>query len=116
MFKLKRPCKTCPFRRDTGHCFAFSRKRLEGIAAQDAFQCHNTVDYDAMEEGRDHAGDNPQQCAGLMALLHREGRPNTIMQVASRLGYLDLGALEPAQVYRSLEEAVESHATMRPPA
>ena len=76
MFKLKKACKSCPFRRDAGHAFGFPEPRLREIVNGVAFQCHNTVDYDHWDEGAEaRSGDHPQQCAGLMALLHKEGQP-----------------------------------------
>ena len=114
MFRLKRPCKTCPFRRSTGHTFNFSRTRLREIIDAPAFQCHGTVDYDGPDyEGS--AGDNPQQCAGLMALLHRERIPNQIMQVASRIDNFDASKIEADDVYLTIVETVAAHEKMQPP-
>lgn len=77
MSDLKNPCDGCPFRRANASVFSFTAARLEQIRAAPAFQCHRTL------RGR------PQQCAGLMATLHRDGEPNQIMQVAERLGALN---------------------------
>jgi hypothetical protein len=52
----------------------------------------------------------PQQCAGFMALLHKEGRPNQIMQVAQRLAGFDVGTIDGSQVYESIDEAKAAHA------
>lgn len=104
MFKLRRPCANCPFRVGQGRLFGFGRIRLRQIAAASAFQCHKTVDYSGDEPD---AGDHPQQCAGLMAVLHREGRPNQIMQVAQRFGHLDPNKLDPdREAYLSLATAM----------
>ncbi len=75
MFKLTRPCANCPFRKSQGHLFGLHPERLQEILEAPAFQCHKTVDYDT-ESGVGVAGDKPQQCAGLMGLLHKAGRPN----------------------------------------
>lgn len=73
-----------------------------------AFQCHKTVDYG---HEKPKAGDRPQQCAGLMAVLHRSGHPNQIMQVAERLGAFDPFTLDPnGEAYASVEEATRAHA------
>src|SRR3546814_3147904 len=59
---------------------------------------------------------SPQQCAGLMTVLHREGKPNQIMQVAERFGALDPSALDPDdEVYasRSEEHTSELQSLMR---
>lgn len=110
MFKLRRPCANCPFRRSQGWAFGLRRERLKEIVAAPAFQCHKTVDYDDDDPA---PGERPQQCAGLMAVLHRAGRPNQIMQVAERLGHLDPDRLDPDnEAYGSLEEAFAEHARL----
>lgn len=124
MFDLKHPCRTCPFRRDTGGKFGLSPQRLDGIFDAPAFQCHKTVDYDAPphddddDDGDDGGlraseglqGTRPQQCAGLMALLQRERRPSRIMHFAERIlpGILD--RLDPrGEAFDSFEEARVAH-------
>jgi len=114
MFKLTRPCVTCPFRLGQGELFQLHPARLAEIFAGPAFQCHKTLDYDGAtydDEGGEHPGhgDHPQQCAGLMSLLHRAGQPNQIMQVAERLGYFDPGKLDHSDVYPSIAEAMKAH-------
>lgn len=110
MFDLKRPCVSCPFRRGVGESFGLGAERLEEIAAGSAFQCHKTVDYAAWEEGGERAGDRPQQCAGLMAVLRREGRENQIMQVAERLRVARFDDLDPrGEAYETWAEALAAH-------
>lgn len=111
MFDLKRPCVSCPFRKGQGEKFRLSPARLDEIAEATAFQCHKTVDY----RGPDRAGDRPQQCAGLMTVLHRERRPNQIMQVATSTGHLDPELLDPAdEAYATLAEVRAAHADAAP--
>lgn len=108
MFKLKRPCKSCPFRIGQGSLFGLHPDRLAAIRAGTAFQCHGTVDYS--DDDGPRPGDKPQQCAGLMAVLHREDDPNQMMQVAERLGALDPNQLDPDGVcYASWAEALAAH-------
>jgi hypothetical protein len=108
MFDLKRPCVNCPFRKGQGSLFALRLERLDGIVQGPAFQCHKTVDY--QDDCKPQPGDRPQQCAGLMAVLHRSGLDNQIMQVASRIGPLDLDALDPeGEAYDSWADAVRAH-------
>lgn len=116
MFDLKKPCKNCPFRRTKGDLFSLGKWRIEEIVSAPAFQCHATVDYDGAEYDDDgemipgtFAGKNPQQCAGLMALLYREKRPNQIMRVAKRLTGFDAGKIDASDVYKTLEEAIKAH-------
>ena len=108
MFKLYRPCVNCPFRKGQGELFGISRDRLEEIRRAPAFQCHKTVDYSDDEPA---PGERPQQCAGLMAVLSRESDSNQIMQVAERLGHLDLTSLDPdGEAYESWLAVLEAHA------
>lgn len=114
MFDLKRPCVNCPFRKGQGSLFELHPGRLREIRGATAFQCHKTVDYDAPRAGR--AGDRPQQCAGLMAVLHREDEPNQIMQVAERLGALDPTTLDPGgEAYASWADVLVAHIEGREP-
>jgi len=109
MFNLKRPCKTCPFKADQGTSFSLGKSRLEEIFSAIAFQCHSTIDYDSFEDPIARQGDKPQQCAGLMSLLHRDNRPNAIMQIAERLGYFDGNKLDHSGVYNSIAECMRDH-------
>ena len=109
MFDLKRPCSNCPFRVGQGSLFGMTKRRLDEIFRSPAFQCHKTLLYD--DDGQPVVnGPKTQQCAGLMAVLHREGQANTIMQVAERLGYLDPETLDPdGEAYASIDEAQAAH-------
>jgi hypothetical protein len=112
MFKLKRPCVTCPFRKGQGEFFQLPPGRLTEIFEAGAFPCHKLVDYSEDEETGEevHGMDRAQQCAGLMALLWREGRPNQIMRVAMRLGSLEPEGLDPdGEAYESFAEARTAH-------
>lgn len=111
MFDLKTPCMNCPFRKGKGEAFCLNEGRLEEIFAAASFQCHKTVDY---SEDTPAPGDRPQQCAGLMAVLHREGKPNQMMQVASRLGAFNPFDLDPRnEAYGSFEEVNIAHSMYR---
>jgi len=55
-----------------------------------------------------YIGPDAQQCAGVMAILHREGRPNDAMQIAQRFGLWDPSKLDPdAPFYESVEAAIK---------
>lgn len=76
MFKLRRPCKTCPFRIGVGSQFALHPERLEEIRNAPAFQCHGTVDYVSGPEDdngfpKPQPGAKPQQCALLETLVEK---------------------------------------------
>lgn len=115
MFKLKSPCVTCPFKVGMGDKFNLDPDRLEDIRRAVAFQCHKTVDYENVEvredgEEKPGQGEHPNQCAGLMAVLHRMGEPNQIMQLAYRLGELDPATLDPRnEAYPSWEAVLAAH-------
>ena len=113
MFKLKRPCANCPFRKGQGEFFQLAPTRLTEIFEAGAFPCHKTVDYTEDEEtGKEmHLFDRRTNlCSGLMALLWREGRPNQIMRVAMRLGSLNPDELDPdGEAYATFGEARRAH-------
>lgn len=111
MFHLKRPCMTCPFRKGVGENFGLRKARLDEIVKATAFQCHKTVDYSNFDDAEKRSGDRPEQCAGLMSLLHRAGKPNTIMQVAERFGHFDGDTLDHGEVYDSIADAYAAHRT-----
>lgn len=113
MFDLKRPCVNCPFRRGVGESFGLDPGRLAEIRRGQAFQCHKTVQYGYDEDTGEEThgpGERPQQCAGLMAVLRREGEENTIMQVAERLGAARFDDLDPrGEAYASWREVLDAH-------
>jgi hypothetical protein len=113
-FDLVRPCGDCPFRSDKPGYLKPERIRSilgggHGRAHWPAvsFPCHKTIDY----VGDDRAVIPPtaQQCAGVMIILTREGRPNDAMQIAQRLGLWNPSRLDmEAPVHRSVREAMEA--------
>lgn len=116
IFAMNKPCKTCPFLRESGHNFGLSEDRLREIFDGPSFSCHCTVDYSGDEEDEDGCTTGrivpkSKQCAGLMALLHRAGKPNQIMQVAERLTDFDPSVVDARKVYLSIAECVTAHAT-----
>lgn len=104
MFALKKPCVDCPFRKENGAQFGLCPGRIQEIVNAPAFECHLT--------GRNTGGRVPaQQCAGLMAMLHKEGKPNDIMQVAERITDWKAANLDGSAVYGSIAEATEDHSS-----
>lgn len=108
MFDRKRPCANCPFATDQAHLYGLSGARVQEILDAPAFQCHKTVNYEAYDDPEGRQGDTPQQCAGLMALLHAEGRPSQIMQVGERLGAFDPESLEMSRTFSSIDAFLEA--------
>lgn len=109
MFDLIKPCSNCPFRKGMGERFNLGTERCLEIFNASAFQCHKTVDYDRWEDERGRQGSKPQQCVGVMSLLHRANLPNQIMQVAERLGHADFSKLDHSAVYNNIADALEAH-------
>lgn len=114
MFDITRPCIDCPARKGQGEKYQMRRARLESIFEGPAFQCHKTVEYGGNDydddEGEGMPGGRPQQCAGVMAVLARSEKTNAIMQVAVRLGELDLNDLDPKnEAYDSIEDMMAAH-------
>jgi len=109
MFDLKRPCGNCPFRKGQGEKFNLGTKRVLEIVNATAFQCHKTVDYDRWEDTLGRQGEKPQQCAGLMSLLHRAKLDNQIMQIAQRIGGVTFDDLDHTHVYENIADALEAH-------
>jgi hypothetical protein len=112
MFKLTKPCANCPFRKGQGESFMLGTERVMEILNGNAFQCHKTVDYNHEDDPYKRQGKNPQQCVGVMSLLHRAQLPNQIMQVAERLravtpDYFD--KLDHGAVYDDVVDALEAH-------
>jgi hypothetical protein len=108
MFDFKRPCKNCPFLKSNGRNFGLGKERVEEIVNAVSFQCHKTVDYDQDENG--HAGNKPQQCAGLIAMLHNgKHKPNVITRAAIALTGFDPASIDGSGVYNSVKEAIEDH-------
>ena len=97
MFDLKTPCRQCPFRRSQAANHGLSAARIEEFATATAFQCHKTL------------GGRAQQCAGAMAMLHDDGQPNQIMQVASRLIGFDAGTIDRSDTFPSVAAAIAAH-------
>lgn len=110
MFDRKTPCANCPFIRGNAHLFNLPAGRVEEILNGPAFQCHKTLDYSAYEDVQGRQGQTPQQCAGLMALLHAAERPNQIMQVGERLGAFDPKALDTRRIFTTIAEYRDAHA------
>lgn len=97
MFDLKKPCKNCPFRVSQGGLFGLCKERILEITTSTAFQCHKTSE------------EKPQQCAGLMSVLHKSKKPNAIMQVSERLTNWRATNLDHSETYDSIKDAIEGH-------
>lgn len=104
-FGLKKPCADCPFRKDSLKGW-LGEERAQDIADavtenDQTFACHKTVhhhDEEVEEEEVDEAEWNEEQanrqhCAGAIAMVEAEGKPNAMLQIAERLGLRDPGRI-----------------------
>ena len=117
-FDLTKPCGNCPFRKD--RAFGLTEERVLEILGggkghwwpADSFACHKTIDYSKKDSGR--VLSSSQQCAGVMAILLKEGKPNTAMQIAERLKLWDPSRLDPtAPFYESTQAAIDGQTKRR---
>lgn len=95
MFKLRRPCSNCPFRKEGA--IELQPGRVEGIIDTllsddySTFSCHKTVhnartggEWD--DDGNYSASGFESMCAGAMIYLEKAGRPTVGMRLGQRLG------------------------------
>lgn len=102
-YRLKKPCKHCPFRTDIP---AFlTRGRAEEIFTaitdrQQTFTCHKTLELPQSTQ---------EHCAGAMILLEKLERPNQMMRIAERFGMYDRTKLNmDSPVFNTGEEFIEA--------
>lgn len=97
-FRLRRPCKNCPFLREGA--IVLAPGRLEGIIKNlidddySTFQCHKTVHNNKTggewdDEGIYHASGQESMCVGAMIYLEKVGRPTVAMRMARAFGVYD---------------------------
>ncbi len=114
---LKHPCSDCPFRSDKPFYLEEQRKReiVKDLEFGLSFLCHKTINYGEdsgwnEEWDRYDASGEEKHCAGAMIILQKQGIPNTLMQVGSRLQLIDLNELDlESPVFGTLEEFVRSN-------
>jgi hypothetical protein len=120
MFKLKRPCKNCPFRSDIEPFITPGRavEIAESIVRGDSFfPCHKTIDY-STEECDENGTPLPYKlqqennfCAGALILYEKCGSgANRNMRIGQLFGLYDPKKLDmTSPVYESIEAMVDSH-------
>lgn len=91
MFNLKKPCKDCPFLKNSDMRHSLMPGRLEDIISDllsndyKNFRCHKTIDYANQDEsGELIRSPEEQLCYGSMIFLQKIGRPSVIQ----RFGYV----------------------------
>jgi len=117
-FKLKKPCKGCPFRKD---CLPgwLGKERAQEIAnsvilGDGGFPCHKTVNYEAWNEEEEEEyfyKGGEQFCAGALAL---EQKANEGGNLSIRLGrmfkgfkYSDLKDKD--VIFESVQQFIKHH-------
>jgi len=86
---MKRPCRDCPFRKDTLRGW-LGKERMEEILSEDSFVCHKRTDM---------------QCAGHMLI---KGADSAFVRLAGRLKIpLDLCGRE--VVFAKASECIDHH-------
>lgn len=120
-FKLKKPCKNCPFRSDLpAHLKGWLGKpRSEQIALDVLkrganFACHKTTthsnDGDENRSGYLYT-EKESQCAGAAIMQIKADNPSQWMQVSERLGF-DTGVKDldlDSPVFENPEQFIEFH-------
>lgn len=87
---VKRPCRECPFRKDTLQGW-LGEKRMTEILDSNSFVCHKRTDL---------------QCAGHMLI---KGEENDFVRLASRLN-IPTGVTGSELVFESKAACIEHHA------
>lgn len=90
VFRLKKPCSNCPFRRKGAIPLAEVRLKdiVDHLMANDSssFHCHKTVhsstggEFD--DDGEYHPSGAEAMCAGAASFLMKQGRPTIGMRLA----------------------------------
>ncbi len=95
-FAVRKPCANCPFRNDD-HAIPLQPGRRESIiegllsGQHETFSCHATV---YRKDGRNHDENENYRpvdvsvCPGAAAVARKFGRDLTIVQLATRLGFI----------------------------
>lgn len=113
MFKLKRPCRNCPFRTDVPGYLRRGRtiEIATSIANGAMFPCHETTidDLDS-DEGENMIGPDSQFCAGALLVMENEGHLNQLARIGERLGYYDAAKMDrTAPVVASFRAFIDHH-------
>lgn len=115
-FKLKRPCKNCPFRKD---CLPgwLGKERAQGIAdavvlGDGPFPCHETVNYNAWSDESEYTYQGREQfCAGAIALEEKENQGgNLLIRLGRMTGAFNYSQLlDKELVFDSVRQFVKHH-------
>lgn len=118
-YDMKKPCDKCPFRTDIQPFLRKSRvEEIDQSLRHSEFPCHQTIDYDAIEEYDDEENNgslslydlnNSKHCAGALILLEKLGRSHQMMRISERFGDYKHEELDMnAPVFNSFKEMVDA--------
>ncbi|MCU4320666.1 hypothetical protein KTH44_16235 [Acinetobacter bereziniae] len=117
-YKLKTPCKNCPYRKDLDDHLKgwLGRGRAEELAREvlfhgNNFPCHKTTSLDGDSEDGYVYTDKESQCAGAGIMQLKANNPSQWMQVAGRMGW-DIGVQNldlNAPVFDTAQDFIEFH-------
>lgn len=119
-FKLKKPCKNCPFRNDKPNLKGWLGKEraeeiYENLINGGLFPCHKTHDYSQDDEennGEFKHQNSHQFCAGALIMMENENSTyqSQALRMAIRFGLYDRDKLDKdSPVFKNGEEFVDFH-------
>ena len=111
MFRLKKACKRCPFRKNTNFLSGERAKEISKVIYEKDgyFLCHKTLNHDSELEQSIETPES-QHCAGAMIVLEKMESPNQMMRISERLGDYKMDELIDDGIVDTLEEFRKQHA------
>lgn len=110
LWKIKRPCEHCPFRRDVRPFLRGSfARQLASLLARDMnwFACHETT---GATTGQRITAARQSHCMGAAIVLYRDGQMNLPTRLALYMNMITMDDLDrPAPVFNTLEEFAAHH-------
>lgn len=119
-FRMKTPCKDCPFRKDVRPYISVERVReiFAAIIERDNhFSCHKTVDYSQEDESGETVPKTGHSsvCAGAAILQDKCGRPSVMVRMGYALRSIPRDHFDmAAPVYDSPEEMLAAYEKENP--
>lgn len=117
-FRLRTPCKDCPYVPGAFKGLTRKRKQIfaDALLTGDAtFPCHKTISgVEDEETGNYKPGETDQHCAGALIVMSKEGKlmDNSVIRIAAIFGLFDPDKLDlAAPTYESMQAFVEDDVT-----
>jgi hypothetical protein len=106
-FNLRRPCENCPFRSDiAGYLDPRRAIEIANALERKTFACHKTTGADGR---RRRARVDQEHCAGAILSQLKSGVQGDMVQLAERMGLLDLDKLDRAAPVHSLQQFADAN-------